>query len=289
MKLFVPPHPIIKKKNHELEQKYFAILEKNRGFNFTEEDKKYVDSIADQMTENRKAMNELEYAKFLNSEHEYSKSIRDETNTNLVDPSYRSFNSKEEKAKAEHEYLMETWYKHPDDLNDASAKKEYKKYEREWQHMTNKVNGLSMDGYEGIPKSERNKALFDYDDDLGARHNTFDTYENWTPKYEKSKEWISLQTERKKIRDELGVDKAYDAFAKQPVKTLWEKDKSDKLWKAYIKARKQYEARCSDIESSENAIKKNFEQQICKNTLLDMGFEVTPENISAIKGIIWYD
>lgn len=96
------------------------------------------------LSEGREAYSNLNYAIHLSEESEYLNERRDWVNDSemkrFVDPSYRSFTSKEEKAKAEYEYLS-TYTTDPELLDPKYGDK----YEAEWVHMHRRICGLSMD------------------------------------------------------------------------------------------------------------------------------------------------
>lgn len=243
------------------------------------------DYMMQQMIDHRKAMRELSYTRAILLEQKYAKEIGSEKNEKLIDPAYRNFESVEEKAKAEADYLK-LWTTDPDTLKDANTEN----YGREWLHMQTKINMLSMDGNEGNPASERNIAMFDYkiehaDDSL---FDFYDSYENWIPKYEKTEKWKNLQEQKRKISNELGLDEKWEKYRSHPSKTESEFEESEKLYSLYMKALKKYSEKTKNIKSQEEKIKNAFNEQICKNTLLDIGYEVTPENIEAIKYVIWW-
>lgn len=252
-------------------------------------DKDKIDSINAQISDIR-AKTDFGYheAPALDRENDYKRHIYRETNPKYIDPSYRKFSSKEEKAKAEADYLSmldEQSSELSDDQKDLRN--------REIGHMTDRVWNLSMDGYNGIPHSERNKAMFTYDPDDDFSTSVYSTYRNWKPKYKESKEWKDLQDQRAKLKDDLGYDKAYSDYQEsirgQKVNSIWNYGKQERLWDAFVKVRREYDKKTADIAQKEKDLEKAFNQKIAKNVLLDLGFEVNDQNLSYIKNWIWYD
>lgn len=278
--------------NHKLGEQSAALRKK---YNVVSDDslppdaKKLNNSIADKIAEGRKAMAEVEYASALNEEHEYAKSIRDDIfsgdNKKYVDPAYRSFSSKEEKAKAEAEYMKATWDSDYSELSD----KERDRITDEAVHLSHKMLRMSMDGYEGVPKSERNKAMYDYEPRYdSARFDSFDTYEHWIPKYEKTDEWKALQKKRETIYNDPRYKKANEEYDNAVLNNLSRKE-IEKFQKAWSEAYNERREELNEIRKEERRIQEPFYYQIAKNVLLDIGYEVTPENIECVFPIVWYD
>ena len=225
--------------------------------------------------------------------NKYAKQIESETDNRYIDPSYRKFNNKEEKAKAEEAYLDSIWYQTDfGSLSESDAKK----FEREASHISDRVNYLSMDGYDGIPVSERNKAMFDYESDYDG-YSTISTYHNFNPKYMNEPEYKALQKKREEIAEKTGYNKAKDAVYGQKTSDILslspeqQKKMFSKAWNAYVKASRKYDSAVekAGIVDAEYRLESNFNEKIAKNVLLDLGYEVTPRNLQLIKGIIWYD
>lgn len=241
----------------------------------SEEKEKYL-----KMMEHEQILMDYAYDKIpaLNRENKYEKEILNETNPNNIDPSYRTFSNKSQKAAAEAEYLKLSWYGNNDDP-DLRA--------REGQHISDRVSNLSYNGYFGTPQSERTREMFDYNPE-GYR-----TWERWRPKYEKSSEWNKLQDERQMLRDRSGytqAEKEYrDAYDSGSLRDNPKMEK--KLYDAINKARARYNKRidASDIKQRENKIEENFYKELSKIVLKDLGYEITDDNLNYIKGIIWYD
>ena len=218
----------------------------------------------------------------LNRENKYEKEIANETDSKYIDPTYRTFSSRSEKAKAEADYLGNVWSgERPSDPI------EEKRYERECQHIFDRVCNLSYNGYDGKPQSERARAMFDYNPD-GYRD-----YERWIPKYEKSSEWQKLQDERKAMKDRTGYSKAEKEFNDGIKAGMWSNDPKlyRKLSNALSQARIKYNKRirASDIETRERKIKDEFNTEMTKIVLKDLGYEVNPTNMEHIESIIWWD
>lgn len=217
----------------------------------------------------------------MNRENKYEKEIASETDSKYIDPTYRKFSSKKEKAAAEAEYLN-LWYS--DSPNDEG---EAKKQEREFQHLSDRVWNMSFDGYDGKPQSERVRSMFDYDPD-GDRD-----YTRWKPKYEKTEEWKKLQAERQMLKDKTGYTKAEEAYKKAVEEGLYFKDKAawSKIGHAYSVAQRKYAKRvdASDIRKGEQKIENAFDNKIIKCVLQDLGYEITDKNMELIRSIIWYD
>lgn len=218
----------------------------------------------------------------LNRENKYEKEISGETDVKYIDPSYRTFSNKFEKAKAEEKYLKDIWLgERPSDPI------EEKKFERECQHITDRVCNLSFDGYDRKPQSERARAMFDYNPD-GYRD-----YERWIPKYEKSDKWLAIQNERKMLKDQTGYAKAEKEFDDGIKAGMWSNNPklyrklSNALSKAQIKYNKRIQA--SDIEKREQKIKDEFNTEMTKIVLEDLGYEVNPTNMEYIESVIWWD
>lgn len=266
-------------RNLKLRQRMLDINKNKSSDELSSEDKKELDDIFSQMSDNRKAHADIVYTVAKADVNKYADQIAKETDHRYIDPSYRSFSSKDDKAKAEAEYLKNMWTGSIDE-NNAN------KIRRERLHLFCRVDLMSMDGYKGIPRSDRNKELFDYVDTWDP----FDTYHNWKPKYEKTSEWKELQNKRDQIANETGYKKAEKEYFDRPAKEALTARQNDKLWDAYVKARKKYDniVEKNGIKISEKKIKKNFEQKLMKNTLLDLGYEVTPDNLKYIENIVPY-
>lgn len=212
-----------------------------------------------------------------NLENKYKKEIQNETDPRYIDPSYRKFNSKEEKAKAEADYLSSMIGENDFDKDPKGG--------REVEHLMRRVWNLSMDGYEGVPNSERTRKLFIYNGDK-------EEYDQlWEPKYKQSKEYKELQAKKEELKESTGFNKADQDMRGQPAKGIFAGLKDIKTFDSYEKAYKKYKEalKNSKISDSEKAMEKAFEQKVCKSVLLDLGYEVNPQNIDLIKYIIWFD
>lgn len=277
--------------NYDLGNKHTSILKKYDAYSHDNpippDAKKINDQLAEKIEEGRKAIAEINYADALNEEREYAKSIRDDINSaknqKYVDPAYRTFSSKEEKAKAEAEYMKNTWQ------IDHEPPGDQERWTDEAMHIMHKMTLLSMNGYEGIPKSERNKAMYDYEARTDYdRFAPFDTYENWIPKYEKTDEWKALQKRREKAYVESGYNRLNEEYH-NAIRNNLSKKEIDKLYKAMHEAFEEREAKLDEIRKEERRIEEPFYTQVAKNVLLDLGYEVTPENIECVFPIVWYD
>lgn len=160
----------------------------------------------------------------LNRENKYQKEIANEADQEHIDPSYRKFATKAEKAKAEESYLSM--------MNGNNPSSEW--FDRECQHLFDRIDNLSMNGYDGKPQSERTRALYDYDPDGGDR-----PWGRYIPKYKKSKEWIGIQKEREALKDKTGLTEAENAMSAVRSSDIG-KAKYDKLWSAWFKASQRY-------------------------------------------------
>lgn len=280
-------------KAFKLENQHAELLKKHNAWSHNNplplEAEKLNDSIADKVAECRKALAEMSYAEALYEEQRYARSIRDDINSaknkKYVDPAYRTFSSKDEKAKAEADYMRSTW---EPDYADVSDENEGRLTD-EAVHIMHKMTLLSMNGYEGVPNSARNKAMYDYEPRTDYdRFNSFDTYDNWIPKYEKTDEWKALQKERERIYNESDYNRLRDECLNAEANNLSKKE-IKKLYEARDKAFEEREAKLDKIRKEEKRIEEPFYTQIAKNVLLDLGYEVTPENIECVFPIVWYD
>ena len=217
----------------------------------------------------------------INQQNKYMKEIEHENDPQFIDPSYRKFGSKEDKAKAELDYLNMAVGNEPfqNTLN------ENPKCGREIEHLCGRVWKLSMNGYEGTPNSERTRKLFNYN---GDKHE-YDRL--WEPKYKQSKEYKELQAKKEELKESTGFNKADRDMRGQPAKGIFAGLKDLKIFDSYDKAYKKYKEalKNSKISDSEKAMEKAFEQKVCKSVLLDLGYEVNPQNIDLIQYIIWFD
>lgn len=59
--------------------------------------------------------------------------------------------------------------------------------------------------------------------------------------------------------------------------------------KAWNEAFDEQRKKLNEIEKEERRIQEPFYYQIAKNVLLDIGYEVTPENVECVFPIVWYD
>lgn len=209
----------------------------------------------------------------INRIQKYEESLSAITDERDIDPSYKTFSSKSEKAKAESEYLKRAWY----DENGESL----------GAHIFDRVCNLSYDGYENVPKSKRMRSMFTYNGKLDDN----DPYaQAWEPK---SKNWDSLVEERRNIYKESGVKEAHDKYSEalksQKVKDLRKDTNLKKLYKAYAKANEKLSKMMEPWQNKRNEFYKDFNEKIAKNVLLDLGYEITDSNLNLIKGIIWWD
>ncbi len=280
--------------NFKLQRQHDSILKKYNAWSSNDslspDAKKKNDAIADEMSEYRQAVNEMNYASMLYEEQQYARSIRDDINSaknqKYVDPAYRTFSSKDEKAKAEAEYMRSTWELDYADVTDENEDR----LTNEAVHIMHKMTGLSMNGNDAIPKSERNKAMYDHKPRSDYdRFVPFDDYDNWIPKYEKTDEWKDLQDRREKLRIDSEYSRLDDEYHKAVKSNSLSKKELAKLFEARDKAYEEYNNELHKIEKEERRIEEPFYTQIAKNVLLDLGYEVTPENIECIFPIVWYD
>lgn len=246
------------------------------------------------LSEGREAYSNLNYAIHLSEESEYLNERRDWVNDSemkrFVDPSYRSFTSKEEKAKAEYEYLS-TYTTDPELLDPKYGDK----YEAEWVHMHRRICGLSMDGYHGVPKSDRLKKMFLHNDTDDGKLNAVDDYDNWTPRYEKNPEYIALQKQEDRNNTEFykNEQSLYKPLKDAETSGKYTKKELDKFYKSYLKSYNKlseaYHKEARRIYDAEKTIIGPFTEELCKNVLQDMGYELTPQNIEVIQYLIFWD
>lgn len=221
----------------------------------------------------------------LSSENKYDKETVNETDTRYIDPTYRKFSSKTEKANAEADYLKNLWYSDAESMEGE----ERKKWERNIQHLTSRVNNLSYDGYFQSPRSDRIRSMFDYhiNDDDYSEH-----WSRWTPK---SDEWKKIQSDREMLKDKTGYTKAMKDYKDATVSGAFRdgnnKPLYEKLSKALSNAQRKYDARvkASNIEKREKAFEKTFNEKIAKAVLQDLGYEINDTNVKYISDIIWWD
>lgn len=265
------------RKGIQLRNKMTSILKKNDAYNnikdertFSKKDQQGLADIRSQLNVNRKAISELDFALSTATETKYAQEIKNETKKEWIDPALTTFGSKDEKINAEESYLKR--------LTEPPTVGDEERWERELGHMYNRVTGLSMDGYEGIPKSDRQKAEYDYVE----TDDSFDRYDNWRPKYEQSRRWKELQAERQKINDLTGRDKARNAYNQE--KSVW---KREKLWDDYIKASRLYNERIKGIEAKENGIKQKHKEKLLRNLCLDLGYEPTEKTMRYLSEFMW--
>lgn len=280
--------------NFKLQRQHDSILKKYNAWSSNDslspDAKKKNDAIADEMSEYRQAVNEMNYASMLYEEQQYVRSIRDDINSaknqKYVDPAYRTFSSKDEKAKAEAEYMRSTWEPDYADVTDENEDR----LTNEAVHIMHKMTGLSMNGNDAIPKSERNKAMYDHKPRSDYdRFVPFDDYDNWIPKYEQTDEWKDLQDRREKLRTDSEYSRLDDKCHEAVKSNSLSKKELARLFDARDKAYKAYNNELDKIEKEERRIQEPFYTQIAKNVLLDLGYEVTPENIECVFPIVWYD
>lgn len=250
-------------RNFELEDKYVDVYKNGHYEDYlkkplseiqlTPDEKRKADGIISEMFNNKKLMQELDNKMFDITEKEYVEKVKNRKPSD-IDPAYRKFSSKDEKAKAEAEYFNNV--NSDDNLVD------------DWAFMMGKVSTRSIDWYDGVPKSDRQKAMYDYVE----TGNSFDTYDNWIPKYESSNEWKRLEKQKKDNAVVSGYNKAQN----------WS-------YKKWHKAYEKYTTMNKPIEDRQNQIKGEFQQQMLKNVLLDLGYEPTQENINGIMPFVMWD
>lgn len=205
-------------------------------------------------------------------EQTYQDSIQNETNPRYIDPAFRKFNSKAEKAQAEKEYLgfvIGTNTTEDGDLDQA-------KWKREIEHLMNRIYETSIG--DGVPHSERQKELFDLDLTGKGYNDTYLFYDNWDPKYTKTDEWKRLQNEKELVYKELKVADARDKWYNSTL------DDSHKALKSYMEILKKFEQ--ADVMKQIDQFESDFRNSINVNALLDMGYEVNPTNIKLMDRII---
>lgn len=207
----------------------------------------------------------------VNHEQIYQNSIQNETNPRYIDPAFRKFNSKADKAQAEKEYLS-FWSEEEPEYGDPDRAK----WEREIEHLTNRVFETSI-GH-GLPHSDRQKELFDLDLTGKGYNDTFLSYDNWDPKYTKTDEWKRLQNEKELVYKELKVDDARDKWHNSTL------DDSHKALVSYMELSRKFNQ--TDVMKQIDRIESDFRNSINVNALLDMGYEVNPTNIKLMDRII---
>lgn len=276
-----------KQKSRELIEANFAIsdqrveiLKKNDAWSkvkdpstFPKEDQDKLAELDKKMSENRKAYADAEYEHSKALEDNYAKTVKSEKDVDWIDPKYRKFSSKEEKAAAEEAYFKK--------INEEPSDDDIAKWNREVGHLSNTISNLSLDGYMGLPKSPRQKAEYNYVD----TDDNVDTYDNWRPKYEKTKEWTDLETERSRIKRDAGVDKAEKTWRSAKIGTK----QREKAWKDFISAQDKYNEQAKSIDAKEREIRSKFHMKQLKNLCLDLGYEPTKSNMMFLESWCWYD
>lgn len=261
---------------------------------FKKSDHAKEDEVAKRLLEGLETCSDLDYAIAFANEMEYLDKRRDWVNDSkmkrFVDPSYRTFSSKDEKAKAEYEYLS-TYTTDPDLLDPKYGNE----YGAEWEHMHQRINGLSMDGYNGVPKSDRTKKMFLYNDSDSGKLNVKADYNNWTPKYEKNPEYIALQKQEDRNNTEFykNEQNLYKPLKDAETSGKYTKKELDKFYKSYLKSynklSEDYHKEARRIYDAKKAIARPFSEELCKCVLQDMGYELTPQNIEAISYLIFLE
>lgn len=265
------------KRNFELADKYADVYRNGHYEDYlkkplskiqlTPDEKRKADGIISEMFGNKKTMQELDNKIFDVIEKEYVEKAKNRKLSD-IDPAYRKFSSKDEKAKAEAEYFKNL--NSDDNLVDDCA------------FMMRKISTRSIDWYNGVPKSDRQKAMYDYVE----TGDSFDTYDNWIRKYESSNEWKRLKKQEK----DNAVVSGYNKAQKDYYDDDWSNDFTyKKLKKAYDEAYEKYKALNKPIKDRQNRIKGEFQQQMLKNVLLDLGYEPTQENINGIIPFVMWD
>lgn len=160
-------------------------------------------------------------------------------------------------------------------------------------YMMSELVEKSMDGYNGIPKSDRQKALYDYNPAPDGVKSSFDTYENWIPKYKKSKEYRDSEKVIEKAREESGLNEAQDLWYgrgkyRDSNKNLTMRE-LDRRHKILDNARDEFSKMTTDAYAVQSQLAKKHDRQIMRNALLDMGWPVTEKYMKIIEQFIWYD
>lgn len=230
------------------------------------------------MKKNREALESLDKAKALNEvvkyEKEVPKRLEDPDEVKYVDPSYRTFNTAAEKAKAEADYLNTVW-KESDDSPRAN---------KEITHIFNRLVNLSVNAYDGVPHSDRTKEL--YDESEGGRFEPYMSYRMFTPKYQNTEEYKDLLKKTERILNDPKFKKASDDYYSD--KLLDEKE-ANRLYKEFRKAMDDMHKKLEPIESAKNKIRNEFQKSLVIEALKDIGYTINDTNIELAGGIIFFD
>lgn len=159
-------------------------------------------------------------------------------------------------------------------------------------YLQTELGNKSMNIHEGIPKSDRQKALYEYNPSPDGIKTSFDTYENWIPKYKKTKAYKDTEKQIEKAAEESGLYDATDLWYNRgkykkensSIITMRELDRRSKILR---EASEKYQKLAKAPIEKQNEMQKEHELKILKNALLDMGWPVNDKNISLIRTYMW--
>ncbi len=248
-------------------------------------ERKQLDDVLEHFKQRDQALEAIRVANFYSDEQDYKKDAlvraKDPNKADLVDPSYREFSSREEKAKAEADYLSKLWY-----AEDFDGERGIQ-LGNELGHITNRIRNLAGSAYENDPCGERTKALYDKQEyGYDKLHEMYWDSSMYVPKYENSKKYKDLEAKEKSIRNNPEYKNAIDAWyhTKNPSEKEYKR-----LERAYDKAMKKMDEELKPIEKAQGQMYQSFKQDIAKAALQDLGYEVTKANINVIMDIIFDD